>query len=421
MQVVDTLTIEAGTSQRTTEIDHRSDKVEEEDGQQLHVEAHGETEYAEKECPTNEPSHSPNEPHPCLDFPPIYFALKNCFPNLLETIKGVYSLRWSLSYPLQKRVRGSKILRHLGIYLTYGEILLFIPITILALVCLYQTWIVPSLLGTGRMARLSVFASLLFAQKNSYITFLVGIPFDRAVTYHKVSGYVAVITGLLHGLMYLTDSTTNVAKIDGNRIHELVQGPMNTSGTMILLFMLGMYFTSLPIVRRKLFEVFYLVHIVLLVGIIGATAVHTGYMVPLVVTATTGFDYLIRKVAMAQFRYPKNATLKIISDSVVEVSFPKVAGFDYNPGQYGKSSAFFSTMTVQNQQATDFVFLTIDSLLFINSLHCSASIVKLPVASLFLEQCSPPINGNDACPSGRELDGCAAQVGSNEIRNFHPH
>ena len=285
---------------------------------------------------------STNNPHPSLEFPPLYLVLKNCFPKLLDNIRRIYSCRWSLSYPLQKRVRGSNILRHLGIYLTYGEILLFIPITVLALVCIYQTFIEPSCPGTGRLARLSVLAALLFAQKNSYITFLLGIPFDRAVTYHKVSGYVAVVTGMLHGYTYLADSRTNVSKIDGNRFHEFVQGPMNTSGTMILLFILGMYFTALPIVRRKLFEFFLIVHLILLVGIIGATAVHTGYMVPLMVAGTTGVDYFIRKVIMARCLYPKKATLKIISESVVQVSFPKVASFDYNPGQYGKCARLYT-------------------------------------------------------------------------------
>ncbi|KAL7575529.1 hypothetical protein ACA910_020110 [Epithemia clementina (nom. ined.)] len=73
---------------------------------------------------------------------------------------------------------------------------------------------------------------------------------------------------------------------------------------------------------------------VLLFGILAGTAVHTGFMVPLILVCTTGLDLIIRKIVMARHRYPRKATLHIISDTVVQVSFPKVAGFDYNPGQY---------------------------------------------------------------------------------------
>jgi NAD(P)H-flavin reductase len=37
---------------------------------------------------------------------------------------------------------------------------------------------------------------------------------------------------------------------------------------------------------------------------------------------------------MAYLQNPRKASLRAISDTVVEVSFPKTANFDYNPGQY---------------------------------------------------------------------------------------
>ena len=291
----------------------------------------------EKQCRTiQESSCSPNKPHPSLEFPPLYFGLAG-LPKLRERVERFYSWRWSLSYPLQKRVRGSTILRYFKVYLTYGEILFFIPLAILALACVYQTWVVPSCSGSGKLSRLSVVAALLFAQKNSYLTMILGVPFDRAVAYHKISGYVAVVTGILHALTYLSDSCEQVSDIlNRHRLYGFIQGPMNTSGTMILTFIIGMFLTSLPVVRKKFFEFFYYTHLVLLLGIVGATAVHTGFMVPVIVAATTGIDFFIRKVFMAQYMYPKKATLRIISESVVEVSFPKLAGFDYNPGQYGR-------------------------------------------------------------------------------------
>mmetsp|Transcript_11019 Transcript_11019/g.16655 ORF Transcript_11019/g.16655 Transcript_11019/m.16655 type:complete len:482 (-) Transcript_11019:65-1510(-) len=37
---------------------------------------------------------------------------------------------------------------------------------------------------------------------------------------------------------------------------------------------------------------------------------------------------------MAGLKYPKTASVRPISDSVIEISFPKTKNFDYNPGQY---------------------------------------------------------------------------------------
>ncbi|KAL7577774.1 hypothetical protein ACA910_010531 [Epithemia clementina (nom. ined.)] len=109
---------------------------------------------------------------------------------------------------------------------------------------------------------------------------------------------------------------------------------MNTSGTVILAFTVCIFLTSLPTIRRKFFEIFYFIHLIFLLGIIGGTAVHTGFMVPILVAGTTGLDLFIRKIIMARYMYPRKATLNIVSETVVQISFPKVAGFDYNPGQY---------------------------------------------------------------------------------------
>lgn len=47
-----------------------------------------------------------------------------------------------------------------------------------------------------------------------------------------------------------------------------------------------------------------------------------------------GGDLICRKVIMACFRYPRQARIRVVSDSVVELSFPKTESFDYNAGQH---------------------------------------------------------------------------------------
>jgi hypothetical protein len=65
--------------------------------------------------------------------------------------------------------------------------------------------IFPSVVVTGKTARFALIASLVFAQRNSLVTLLIGMPFDRAIFYHKPAGRVAGITGLPHRTAYFVD------------------------------------------------------------------------------------------------------------------------------------------------------------------------------------------------------------------------
>ena len=203
---------------------------------------------------------------------------------------------------------------------------------------LCYTWWRPNVSVTGQVSRVSMFAALLLAQKNSYLTLLLGLPFNRALLYHKLAGYLTVITGLLHAVAYFevqksSDSSTTTKQ---PFLKELFgSNSMNTSGTMMLVFVVGLMVTSLPWIRKVVFQVFYLLHLLMLVGIVVGSLFYTGYVVPLLVFCTFGMDMLLRKLFMARYRYPRQVTLRIVSDSVVQLELPKVSGFDFNPGQYG--------------------------------------------------------------------------------------
>lgn len=103
---------------------------------------------------------------------------------------------------------------------------------------------------------------------------------------------------------------------------------------MLVVVLTIMVASAQPFVRNRVFELFYLVHIVCALGMIICAFFHTGLLVPLLGGLLWGLDLAIRKVYMPFFRYPRKAKLQIISDTVVEMSFPKQQGFDFNPGQY---------------------------------------------------------------------------------------
>jgi ferric-chelate reductase len=102
-----------------------------------------------------------------------------------------------------------------------------------------------------------------------------------------------------------------------------------------MMFMVfGITITSLPYFRRRLFEVFYYLHVMFVFGVVCGALSHTGILVPMLVLCTWGVDVFLRSIVMARTLYPQKAKLRILSDTVVELSFPKIRGFDYNPGQY---------------------------------------------------------------------------------------
>lgn len=275
-----------------------------------------------------------NESHPALEYVPFYFLLQHC-PWLLDRIRSVYALRWRVSYPLQRNVVLSRtVLRRFGISLTWGELLLLLPFYVAIAAGILCTVVIPSVVTTGQIARFALIAALVFCQRNSVVTLLLGVPFDRGLFYHKFAGRVAGITGLLHTVAFFIVDPKSRRIHDADLFRGAFTGQVNTSGSVLLLLILGIMISSLPQVRRQVFEVFYYLHVLFAAGMIACTFFHSGKLIPILALSTWGVDWFIRSVVMARTRYPRNASLKVMSESVVELRFAKTAGFCYNPGQY---------------------------------------------------------------------------------------
>ena len=276
--------------------------------------------------------HSPNRPHPALEYPPLYFILRR-LPCLFEPIKSLYAFRWRLAYPLQKNVPFSLALRRAGIHLTWGEVMLLLPFFVAIIAGILYSVIFPSVAVTGKVARFALIAGFVFAQRNSLFTLLLGVPFDRTIFYHKLAGQVAGVTGILHTVAFFIDPALRNSH-GHNMIVGAFTGRVNVSGSVLILLIVAITISSLPPVRRRLFELFYFLHVVLAAGMVVCTFFHTGKLVPIIAFLTWGCDRFIRSIVMARTRYPRQAFLKKISETVVEISFPKTSAFAYNPGQY---------------------------------------------------------------------------------------
>jgi NADPH oxidase len=161
------------------------------------------------------------------------------------------------------------------------------------------------------------------------------MPIDRTLYYHKLSGRIALIGTIGHAWAFYIDPRYQAsnATIRAKLASSFV-GSVNTAGSIMTLILFLIILSSLPFVRRRLFELFYYMHILCASGIVMGAFLHTGILVPLLVACTWGVDLFFRSLVMARHRYPTKARIRTLSATVIELSFPKVEGFDYNPGQY---------------------------------------------------------------------------------------
>ena len=287
-----------------------------------------------------------NTPHESLECPPLYMLLKMC-PPLLRAVQAIYSVRWNLTYPLQRRIplKGA-FFRKMGLSVTYGEVLLIMPFIAMFIVgILYAFWN-PSVVVSGQIARAPLALALISGTHNSIITMLLGMPFERILFYHKLSGRLAFINGIFHTYVCFAFPTRgthrNVAVLmdhaigglDPNFWEYLWHGSINISGTCILSLVFCSMLTSLPYVRTVMFELFLYLHVVFALSMVVCAFFHSGWLVVMLAGAFYGTDLLIRKVLMAMVLYPRKAFIKLLTPEVVEIAFPKPTTFNYNPGQY---------------------------------------------------------------------------------------
>lgn len=90
--------------------------------------------------------------------------------------------------------------------------------------------------------------------RNSVLIFLVGASFDRALQFHRWLGRWAIITVLIHFFSYLAEWTPE-GVISSQFSRTKVAVGLAALGVGVLIWI-----TSLELIRRKQFEVFFYTH-----------------------------------------------------------------------------------------------------------------------------------------------------------------
>ena len=105
--------------------------------------------------------------------------------------RGWYRWRWAATYPLQWQLPGG--------FLTLGELLLLLLAVGAAAGAMAGTWQDAS--ASGVLASIPLFLTLMLPTRNSVWSFLLGLPFERALAWHAVAAYLTVAMGAYHGVM----------------------------------------------------------------------------------------------------------------------------------------------------------------------------------------------------------------------------
>jgi Ferric reductase like transmembrane component len=223
---------------------------------------------------TREPGTKPNDPNPLLDSPSIYHAVKRN-PTATQALKTFHTWRWKASYPLQKRLPF-----HIGVHLTWGEVLLLVPFFAGFIAAIIYSGLYPSVSASGQVARLGLIFALILAQRNSVFTFIMGMPVDRAIFYHKLAGRFAGVAGILHTLAFCYDPKFK-ADHQQHAFGGAFTGSVNTSGSVIMILVVAIIVTSLQRVRQMMFETFFYLHYIFVLALVGSAFFHSGIVVPI--------------------------------------------------------------------------------------------------------------------------------------------
>lgn len=192
--------------------------------------------------------------------------------------------------------------------------------------------------GTGTLPSVTLmFVFALAVRNNALLLTLTGIPFERALIYHKLFAVVTIVLSALHGLAYLRDT-----EAESDKHSRVVTGAI-TFGLMVV-----QYLFSLSIVRRRFFELFIRMHWILFILIIVFAIIHGAAI------ALVGFvPWLLDLVFRLYYRAPKykngkssngmiaaqQVSVTKLPGNVVRIQFPRVRAdtgeaFTFEAGQY---------------------------------------------------------------------------------------
>lgn len=302
-------------------------------------------------------------------------------------LRNIYRLRWFLTRPLQLPllpclpVVDWPILRKLP-YVTVGQFILISPLIAIFLISFEATFMDPTK-TSGHMATYAMLATFLLANKsNSILSFLFGLSYERLVPMHNMAALLTLLLSCFHarvaydntvkygaeeeeddelefgGNRHLggggegtgagqkpsgnlfrprhgdtEDQDNFVEVVDETTIWEFLwDGSINVTGTLALLCIaLLVGFSVFRVFRKLSFDFWLITHIALSLFAVAFCLAHKGYNI-MFALIWWAVDWLVRKIVMATFRFPRKATIREMpSGDLVEL---RMEHFSFRAGQF---------------------------------------------------------------------------------------
>ena len=254
--------------------------------------------------------------------------LLSLMPPVVDPVTELWwAARWRAAWPLHRRVPGT--------CWTFGEAM-FLPIICCAAVVFgARMW--GDVERSGYPATFLGALTYATACRNSILTLLTGVPFERAIFYHKCIAVLAILAACYHGYVALSFPVdVSHAAIGTEQFTWSVLGEgRNWSGIAIFACWVSATLVALVWIRRYLVEIFNRLHIVAaMVGLVFA-AQH-GAMTTLAGGALWALDKvlsLLFSLAKMNKAQTHKAMARVLPADLVEISFPR-GSFKYKGGQW---------------------------------------------------------------------------------------
>ena len=205
--------------------------------------------------------------------------------------------------------------------LSFGDLFITIPLLVGSITVGILTYLDEDVEGSGTVPTATMALTFFFACHNSILTLLFGLPFERALEYHKLAAYMTIIMGGLHGLIFfLFDDEDTLSSSEA------------ITGLLLMIAFGALLLTSLPPIRRYFFEWFYKSHVLFFLASVGLAFAHGagGFVVGFIFYALD----IIYRYGKAVRIHPREVSCQRLPGNIVRLTFEKDDTFHYRSGQY---------------------------------------------------------------------------------------
>lgn len=176
---------------------------------------------------------------------------------------------------------------------------------------------------TGNVASYPLLATFVLSSKNSVLTFLLGVPYERLLFYHKLSALFSLALGGMHGVVSFINAEGwwKYAK------DEIISGFV-LYGSALATTLVSFYY-----VRKYFYELFYRFHVAFGVLMLVYTYKH-GATIAFYGVYFWAFDWVLKLTTiLVNLAWTRKCTMSRLPGKVVRVEFEK-KGFKYRTGQH---------------------------------------------------------------------------------------